>query len=579
MDSRPQEPAQPDFAAIAEAYAWEADRDVQGRRFCKWVRLAARRHLDDLATEAADPRYPFRFEPWHANDVCRFAENLPHVEGTWNTSSIRIEPAQAFWLCCLFGWRRKSDGLRRFSVAYLEVARKNAKSTLAAVVSLYCLLCEDENGPQVLLAATTGQQADKVFLPAKRMVERTSALREAWYVQAFARSITCGANDGTIQPINAKASTQDGWNPHLAVLDELHAHKDRGLYDVIRSAFGSRKNPLLLQITTAGHNHIGVCYEQRTLLTKILEGVVRADHIWGIIYTLDEADPATGKTLPDNPFDPSVWIKANPLLGISIRPEELEGYALEAQNSGESAYEFKTKRCNLWLTAHGAHINIEKWRLCGGPVLIDELLEEPCYGGIDLASTADMCALRLVWRVRGRTLTWGRFYLPEAAIAPRSERSEVPYRRWQERGLLRVTEGNVTDYAVIEADVMEVLDRYNVQGIGYDPWNASDLVNRLNERGAPMVEFRQGIRSFNAPMKELDRCYLAGTLDHGGDEVLAWNASNVVAQSDDNGNVKPSRKNSQEKIDGYVALLMALGIALTAEGGIYGDGRGLLILE
>jgi len=572
------QPMRPDFAAVAEAYAWEADRDVHGRRFCKWVRLAARRHLDDLATAAADPRYPFRYDTWQANDVCLFAEDLPHVEGTWETTTIKLEPAQIFWLCCLFGWRRKSDGYKRFSIAYLEVARKNAKSTIAAVISLYCLCCEQENGPQVLLAATTGAQANKVFFPAKRMVERTAGLREAWYVQAFAKAIICGSNGGTLQPINAKSSTQDGWNPHAAVLDELHAHQDRGLYDVIRSAFGARKNSLLLQITTAGHNHEGVCYEQRTLLTKILEGVVRADHIWGAIYTLDDADPTNEKVLADNPFDPAVWIKANPLLGVSVRLEELEGYAIEAQNSGESAYEFKTKRCNLWLTVRGAHINIEKWRACDGIVPIDDLREAPCSGGLDLAATADMCALRLVWRIGERTLTWGRFYLPEAAIVPRSQSAAVPYRRWQEMGLLRVTEGDVTDYAVIEADVMEMLDRFNIQGIGYDPWNASDLVNRLNEKGAPMIEFRQGIRSFNAPMKELDRCYLAGQLSHGGDEVLTWNASNVVAQPDDNGNIKPSRRKSHEKIDGYVALLMALGVAMAGEDTIYGDGRGLFSL-
>jgi phage terminase large subunit-like protein len=575
----PRQPSPPaDFAARAEAYAWDAEGDVDGRKFCKWARLAARRHLDDLQTARVDPRYPYEFVPWHANDVCEVAELLPHVEGSWDAPTIRLEPAQIFWLACLFGWRRKSDGNRRFSMAYLEVARKNAKSTLAAVISIYCLCYENENGPQILLAATTGQQADKVFQPARRMVQRTAGLREAWGLQAFARSVYCGVNGGVIQPINAKANTQDGWNPHLAVLDELHAHKDRGLFDVVRSAFGARKNPLLFQITTAGHNHMGVCYEQRSLLTKILEGVVKADHYWGIIYTLDDADEENGKPQADNPFDPTVWIKANPLLGVSIRPEEIEGYAIEAQNSGESAYEFKTKRCNLWLTARGGHVNIEKWRRCSGVVPIDDLGRVECYGGLDLASTADMCAFRLVWRIDGRTLTWGRFYLPEAAIRPRSEKADVPYRQWQERGLLRVTEGDVTDYAVIERDIVEALDRFQIMGIGYDPWNASDLVNRLSERGAPMVEFRQGARSFNAPMKELDRAYLAGMLDHGGDEVLTWNASNVVAQADDNMNIKPSRRNSQEKIDGYVALLMALGVAMSAEPALYADGRGLLTL-
>jgi phage terminase large subunit-like protein len=553
-------PTETDYAAVAETYAWEAHDDKTGRKFCKWTRLAAKRHLDDLERAAADPRWPYKFSSRHVRSVCGFAEALPHVEGSWDTPEIKLEPAQIFWLASLFGWRRKSDGLRRFSVAYLEVARKNAKSMLAALISLYCLCCEGENGPQILLAATTGEQAKKVFLPAKRIVDRTSGLREAYEVQAFARSIICNSNGGMVQTINSKSSTQDGWNPHVAVLDELHAHKDRGLYDVVRSAFGARKNPLLLQITTAGHNHVGVCFDQRSLLTKILEGVVQADHIWGVIYTLDDADPENGKMLPDNPFDPAVWIKANPLLGVSIRQEEIEGYAIEAQNSGESAYEVKTKR----------------WKACAGDVPLDKLQSHPAYGGLDLASTSDLTALRLVWRRDRRTITWGRFWLPEAAIVPRSEKASVPYRRWQERGLLRVTDGSVTDYAVIEAEIMEALDRFNIEAIAYDPWNASDLVNRLTEKGAPMIEFRQGAKSFNAPIKELDRSYLSGMLNHGGDEILTWNAANLVVKPDENDNLKPDRKNSLEKIDGYVALAMALGMAMAAEGPSVYEDRDLI---
>jgi len=558
-----------DFCAIAEAYAREVMVD-DGSRFCKWTKLVAARHLADLARAETDPDWPYWFSEWDGNDICEFAELLPHVEGTWRSASITLEPAQVFWLVSLFGWRRWGVDARRFSSVYIEMARKNAKSTLAAIIALYCLTSERENGPQVLIAATTGEQAGKVFTPAKRMVERTTALREAYFVQAFARSISCGSSQGFIQPINAKASTQDGWNPHCAILDELHAHKDRGLYDVVRSAFGARRNPLMLAITTAGHNHEGVCYEQRTLLTNMLEGILQADHMWGIIYTLDEGD---------DPFDPRNWIKANPLLGVSIQLTELQGYAIEAQNSNEAAYEFKTKRCCLWLTARGGHVRIEQWRKCDGPVELEALETVPAYGGLDLAATTDMCAFRLVWRTGGRTKTWGRFYLPEGAIAPRSEKASVPYATWRDRGLVRVTEGNVVDYAVIQADIEAALDRFNVRGIAFDPWNASDLVNRLTEKGAPMVEFRQGVRSFNAPMKELDRLYIAGELDHGGDVVLAWNASNVVARADDNGNIKPDRRNSQEKIDGYVALLMALGLAIGSEDGesVY-ESRGLLTL-
>lgn len=537
------------YAQIAYDYAQEAVKDRRGKRFCKWVRLAAKRHLDDLKCND----FAYYFEAWHANDVCDFAEKMPHVEGSWDTPTIVLDPAQVFILCVVFGWRRKSDGLRRFSRAYIEVARKNAKSTLTAVVALYCLTCEQEVGPQVLIGATTGEQANKVFSPAKRMAEKTSALREAFGVEPWARSISCSDNGGFIQPINAKSSTQDGWNPHVGILDELHAHKDRGLFDVIRSAFGARKNPLMWMITTAGYNIEGVCYEQRTLVSKILDGIVEADHYFGIIFTLDEGD---------DPLDERIWVKSNPLLGVSVQPDEMRGYAKEAIASPDSMGEFKTKRLNIWTSAKGAWLNIEQWKACGGAVNLDELIEVPCWAGLDLAATSDITAFVLVWLAGGRLKVWPKFYLPDDAVRPRTERGNVPYQRWADDGLLTVTPGNVTDYDYVEQDVKAALTQFNIQHIGYDPWNATQVVNNLMKESAPMVEMRQGAKTFHPPMNELERLLKSGAIDHGGNPVLTWMASNIVARKDINNNMAPDKKHSHEKIDGIVALLMALGLAV-----------------
>lgn len=549
-----------DFAAIANEYAKEAAGAKKGdKRFCKWVRLAAKRHLDDLK-KFKSVSSPYRYDEWHANDVCDFIEKMPHVEGEWDSACITLEPAQIFILCVVFGWRRRQDGKRRFSRAYIEMARKNAKSTFTAGVALYCLCCEGEVGPQIVIGATTGDQANKVFLPAKKMVEKTGDLREAFGVQAWARSITCGESGGFIQPINAKASTQDGWNPHCGVLDELHAHKTRELFDVIRSAFGARKNPLLWMITTAGYDTLGVCFEQRTLVTKILEGLVEADHYFGIIFTLDEGDDA---------FDETVWGKANPLLGVSVQLAELRGYAIEARNSPDSQGEFQTKRLNIWTNAKAGHINVDLWKRCNGEVDIDELVEIPCWGGLDLAATTDMAAFRLVWKMPdGRIKTWGKFYLPEDTIIPRTERGNVPYQTWHKAGKLIATPGAVTDYEYIKRDILWAKENFNLQDVGYDPWNALHLATQLNELDVPMIEFRQGIASFNAPMKEVDRLYQSQQLDHGGDPILAWNASNLIARKDVNENIAPDRKSSAEKIDGYVALLMAVGLMLKSEGAV-----------
>lgn len=556
------------YCQIAYEYAKAAAGDRRGKSYCKWVRLAAKRHLQDLKRK----RWQFEFDPWHGNDVCDFAEKFPHVEGEWDSPTLTLEPAQIFILCCVFGWRRNATGGRRFTSVYIEMARKGAKSTLTAVIGHYCLACEGAVGPQIIIGATTGEQANKVFLPAKKMAEKTGAYREAFGVDVWARSITCEASGGFMQPINAKSSTQDGWNPHVGILDELHAHKDRGLYDVIKSAFGARKNPLLWVITTAGYNVLGVCYEQHLLVEKILDGLVQADHYFGIIFTLDEKD---------DPLDPTVWIKANPLLGVTPTVESMESYAQEARHSPDSMGEFKTKRLNIWTSAKAAWLNMESWKRGKAKPDLEALADGRCWAGLDLASTTDMSAFVLVWMQEGRLQVWGRYYLPEDAVWPRTERGNVPYQTWADQGLLTLTPGNVTDYEFIERDIMDSLDRFNVQAIGYDPWNATDLVNRLVDQGAPMVLVRQGARSYHPAMQEIERRNVAGTIDHGNNPVLSWMASNVVARRDANESLAPDRKNSQEKIDGFVAMAMGVVMMLHDEGeqpSVY-EERGIIEMD
>lgn len=553
------------YAQVAYEFAEEAAADRYGRKHCRWVRLAAKRHLADLRRQRQKSCH-YRFDEWHANDVCDFAEKMPHVEGSWNSSTITLEPAQVFILCSVFGWRRKADGTRRFTTAYIEMARKGAKSTLTAVVCHYCLSCEAELGPQVIIGATTREQADKVFLPAKKMAERTRDYREAFGVEVWANSISGGVAGGFIQPINAKASTQDGWNPYLAVLDELHAHKDRGLYDVVRSSFGARRSQLLWIITTAGYNVEGVCYEQHQFVAKVLQGIFEADHYFGVIFTLDEHD---------DEFDERKWIKANPLLGVTPSLATMREYATEARSSPDSHGEFKTKRLNIWTSAKNGWLNMTRWKKCA----IEVPTDGPCFGGIDLASTSDITAWALVWFVEGRIRIRGKWYLPEATVRPRTERGNVPYQRWADEGHLVVTPGEVTDYDYLYRDILEELGRHPITEIGFDPWNATQLVGRLLEENAPMVEIRQGPKTMHPPMQALERALKAGLIDHGNDPVLTWAASNIVARKDVNENMAPDRKNSHEKIDPVVAALNALARAVVHQdqSSVY-DGRGLLVV-
>ncbi|HWU69211.1 MAG TPA: terminase TerL endonuclease subunit [Stenotrophobium sp.] len=540
-----------DYVATAMAYAREAVADKKRQRFCKWTRLAAKRFLTDLKT-ARRPRSAFVFDEWHACDACDFIEKLPHVEGRWDTPTIALDPFQVFFVVNLFGFRNR-DGTRRFTSALLALARKNAKSTLGAAILLYCLCCEDEPGPQIVSAATTGDQARIVFNVAKRMVERTPDLQEAFDIKPFANAIASFRNGGSFKPINAKASTQDGLNPSATVLDEVHAHKTAELLDVLQSAAGARRNPLWLYTTTEGYETPGPWPELRKFAQQVLEGVVEADHFLALIYALDDGD---------DDFDETKFVKANPLLDASpILQRELHKAAAEAKAMPGRLAEFRIKRLNRQASAANGWIDLPKWKRCDGAVDLDALAGLPCWAALDLASTTDMAAWRLVWQREDRLLTWGRRWVPGAAVKRRALRGTVPYEAWHGAGLIEATPGDVIDYEVIEARIREDVERFNPTLIAFDRWNAVDLVNRLTKDELPMIEFVQGPKSYHPAMQELERLYLAGKLVHGGDPVLQWCASNLVVRYDANMNMAPDKKRSPEKIDDMAALLMAIGVS------------------
>lgn len=551
-----------DYVKIATDYAKEAVADKKRKKFGKLIRQAAQRFLDDLK-RAKKKGNPFTFDEWHACDACDFIEKLPHVEGKWETPDIVLHPSHVFFVVQLFGFRNREGG-RRFTSALFAVARKNAKSTLAAAILLYCQCCEDEPGAQVISAATTFPQASIIFGVAKKMVEKTSDLRVAFGLEVWAKSISRAETLGSFKPIHAKASTQDGLNPSHVGLDEIHAHKSADLLNVLTSAAGARSNPLWLYTTTEGYTNPGPWAEIRQFAKKLLDGVfgTTADHFLVVFYAVDEED-ATAGIKADDDFDESVWIKANPLMDANphllnaIRKE-----AIEAKQMPSKHAEFKIKRLNRPSAAATAWVNLQKWNLCDGTVDLDVLAAEPCWGGLDLASTSDIAAFRLVWKVDGKYYTWGRRWVPSNAVAQRTERGTVPYQAWVTSGLITQTEGDVTDYEVIEQEILSLAERFNIQNIAYDPWNASDLVNRLVAAEVPMIQFIQGPKSYHPAMQATERAYISGNLAHGGDPVLTWCASNLIARRDANLNMAPDKRNSADKIDDMVAMLMAIGLTV-----------------
>lgn len=546
-------PAPGDYVGIAVAYATEAAAN-KGKRYGRLIQLAAKRFISDLK-RAKKKGAPFYFSPEHANHVCGWIELLPHVEGKWETPEIRLHASHVFFLVQLFGFR-KPDGNRRFTSALFAVARKNAKSTLAAAILLYCECCENEEGAQVISAATTYSQASIIFNVAKRMVEKTPDLREQYGLETWAKSISRVEIGASFKPVHAKASTQDGLNPSHVGLDEIHAHKTPDLLNVLQSAAGARGNPLWLFTTTEGYTNPGPWAEIRQFAKQLLEGVFgdTADHYLAVFYAVDK---------DDKDFDEAAWFKANPLMDVNPKLlDAIRKEAVEARAMPSKLAEFQIKRLNRPASQANGFILLPKWNACAGRVDLEELRSVPCWGGLDLSSTRDLTSMRLVWRLDDRIITWGRRWVPEGAVVQRTERGTVPYAGWVAAGFLEQTEGEVTDYSVIEQAVIDVHERFNLQQMAFDGWNASDLVGRLVKAEVPMLEFIQGTKSYHPAMTELERAYISGRLVHDGDPVLAWNASNLVARRDVNLNMAPDKRKSPDKIDDMAALLMAIGVSI-----------------
>ncbi len=548
-----------DYVRIAKEYAHRLADPANSATVGRWMRLAAQRFLRDLKRASADG--PFVFNEWLACDPCDFIEKLPHVEGVWELPTIVLHESDVFFLVNLFGFRNQ-DGTRRFTTALKAVARKNAKSTIAAAIGLYCQNCEGENGPQVVSAATTGKQARIVFNYAKAMVNRTRDLREAFQVEAFANAIASYGNGGTFKPINSKASSQDGLNPSCSILDEIHAHKTHDLLNVLRSAAGGRRNPLFLCTTTEGYESPGPWPELRHFAKQVLLGVIEADHFLVVYFAVDEEDKDAG-IVADGDFDESKWIKANPLMDVNpLLLKELRKEAIEAKQMPGRHAEFKIKRLNRPSSVVGGWLSLPKWQACTRKVDLEWLKSFKCWGGLDLASTSDLVSLRLVWFVEGVWYTHGWRYVPSAAVRGRTERGLVPYHAWVQGGYLIESGAEITDYDAVEEQILWVKRTFNLQKIAFDGWNAKQLVQKLEEQDVPMEEFIQGAKSYHQAMQEVERAYMSGNLAHGNDPVLNWCGSNLVARLDANLNTAPDKKKSGDKIDDFSALFMAVGVAI-----------------
>jgi phage terminase large subunit-like protein len=537
-----------DYVTIARQYA--ADVLSGTIPACVWVKLACERQDRDAMRAATDPAWPFVWSDAHAVEACAFIERLPHVEGAWSSPTIRLEPAQVFLVALLFGWRQRAHlARRRFTVVYWELGRKGAKSTLMAAIALFHVSREHEPGASVVCGATTGGQARIVFGIAQKMVRhRLAAWLRAEGIRALANAIV--TDDGTIKPVNAKASTQDGLNPSCIVLDESHAQKF-GLHDVLKSAQGARLNPLLLCPTTAGYDLLSVGYALRTTLTKVLQQVFDADHFLGTIYTLDEGDDWR---------DDRVWIKANPMLGVTPTLQWVRSYCTDAKQTPGLEGEFRVKVCSQWTQSAAAWLSMTAWDRCVDETLtLEDFRGQRCWIGGDLAQLDDIAAVALLFERGEEIVAFVFLYLPRGVVEERGR--EVPaYLAWVKAGILIVTDGTMIDYGRIEADIRGWCKWFNVVALRFDQFGSSGIVSALAGDSFPAAILDKNRKNITPPARELETRVKHRRFRHDGNPALKWMASNAVVQRGVDDSILPKKESadSPNKIDGIDAVLQAI---------------------
>ena len=524
---------------------------------------ACQRQLDNLMGGVDG----YRYDTYFAHRVCRFIELLSHIKGKWAGKPIVLEPWQIFILTTVFGWVNASNK-RRFKIAYIEVARKNAKSTLSSGVALYLLCADGEGGPEVYSAATGRDQARIVWLDAKRMVERSKDLQARFGVRATAHTVEVDENAGIFKALSRdQGGNLDGLNVHGAVIDELHGHKTRDVWDVIETATGAREQSLVWAITTAGFNRSGICYEQRDYALKIMRGAAVDEEYFACVFTIDPEDDRADETC---------WIKANPNLHISVSVDDMRRKCRKAIEQSSAQNNFLTKHLNVWVNSEVAWMNMRKWddNAIQGMVATD-FKQWDLYLAVDLASKIDIASIGMLFSNSDEYRAFTKNYLPEDTIG---DSTNSQYKGWAIDEHLIATPGNVTDYQVIEEDIIALCKIFNVRAVCFDPFQATYIMTRLMEKNIPVVQYGNTVKNMSEPMKELERLVYSGKIKHPADPVLDWMMGNVCAKEDVKENIFPRKEFPENKIDGVVALIMALGKAISDQeeaDSVY-ESRGIL---
>lgn len=541
-------------------------REVLSGRFpaCRFIHLAVQRHLDDLE-KSKDKSYPFWFDSAEAQRRIDLIERLPHTKGEWGFKRqlLTLEPWQKFGIACTFAWKRRADNMRRFRESYWEVNRKNGKSQLAAGVGISCFVQDGEFGAEVYSGATTEKQAWEVFRPARLMIKRTPELADHAGIEVNASNMNKPADGSRFEPVIGNPG--DGASPSCSLVDEYHEHDSDALYTTMLTGMGARKQPLMFIITTAGSNIEGPCYDKRREVVEMLEGTVENDELFGWIWTIDESDDWK---------DPEALAKANPNIGVSVYREYLESQQRRAIQQGRFTNHFKMKHLGVWTTAKSAFFNLAQWESMKDETLTLEQFEgQSSILAFDLARKLDMNSMaRLFWRdIDGKRHYYSvapRFWVPEETVENMDNRRMAErYQKWVNTGHLIATEGAEVDYREILEEAKEANRLNPVDASPVDPHGATNLAHQLDDEGLAPITITQNYTNMSDPMKELEAAIASGRFHHDGNPIMTWCVGNVVGKTlpGNDDVVRPIKQGNDNKIDGAVALIMAVGQAMSKD--------------
>ena len=508
---------------------------------CQYVKLACQRYLDWM------DRDDIVFIPEKVERVVNFIGKLRHFTGKMNGKPFILSDFQFWIICAIFGFYK---GERRvIRNAYIELARKNGKSFFASAIALYMLIADGENNAEVELVANSTKQAKIVFEMCKNLVDGIDGRHK--YFKSYRDNIRFDYTKSFLQVLSSDAGVNDGWNSLMTIIDEYHSAKDDSMYNVMKSSQGNRENPLMVVITTAGFNLFSPCYQLRRTNIEILQGVKVDDTVFAAIYTLDDGDDWK---------DSRNFIKANPNLGVSVNEQWLEEQITQAKNNSSLEVGVRTKNLNQWISSSDVWINNDQLLRSTQKLNLNDFSGLIAYVGVDLAAVSDLTAVCALIPKDGVFYFKAWYYLPQSCLFNNSN-AEL-YKKWARLGYLTITAGNVTDYDYLLADLLKLNDTVYIEKVAYDSYNATQWAINSEAAGLPLEPFSQALWNFNRPTKELERLIKCGKVVIDDNEITRWCFSNVSLKIDYNENVKPIKTEKQQKIDGVVAMIQALGAYL-----------------